>query len=468
MISYIILSIVLITFILACYEDIRKREVYDYLNFSFVFIILIASLFDSMITGSFDPIKYSLFGTIVGFSLGAILFYGGIWGGGDAKFLLGFAASSYYIKDFFISGYSELGFMYDFLITKLNVGFNLFIDTFLIYITYLDLLFLMFVLIQFLIVKRRSEKVNLLFLFTTLSLLFIGLYFDLSPINLVLICFIVFLMIFFAKEGAFDSVYFKYKKHLSHLEENDKTDDDIIINSKVIVKYDDGKFGLSKEHIHSIKEKITKSNSKKDFWVRKVLPFSILILLNFLTYLIKIVTINKINLEILSFMFKYLFYSFIAGGVLAVGVVIYYFSKNYKQIKHKMKPKLIEIIGLVFLIIVGFILMYLTKKPSILFLVIPLYLFVKMAIAIETVAFVGYKKLSKIALGDWIVQDIYDDKNKLIYGKNDFKIGVDEFQLAKIKELSKTNKELKQVKVKDGIAFLPALFAGFIIMYFMK
>jgi hypothetical protein len=468
MISYIVLSIVSIAFLLACYEDIKKREVYDYLNFSFAFIVLIIALFDSMITGSFDPIKYSFFGTIVGFTLGAILFYGGIWGGGDAKFLLGFSASVYYLKDFFIRSYSEIGFMYDFIIIKLNIGFNLFLDTFLLYITYLDLLFLMFVLIQFIIVKRRSEKVNLLFLFTTLSLLFIGLYFNLSPINLVTICFTVFLMIFFAKEGVFDSVYLKYKKHIGHLNENDKIDDDIIINSKTVVKYEDGNLGLSKEQIHNIKDKLTKSNKKIDFWIRKSLPFSILILLNFVTYLIKIVTISPTNLEILSFMLRYLFYSFIAGGVIAIGVVMYYFFKNITKIKHKMTPSKLEIFGISLVLILGFIILYLTGKGLLLFTMIPLYIFVKMAIAIETVAFVVNKKLSEIVLGDWIIQDIHDEHDKLIYHKNDFKIGVDEFQLEKIKQLVKKNQKLKQIKVKDGIAFLPALFAGFIIMYFMK
>jgi hypothetical protein len=468
MISYIVLSLVITAFLLACYEDIKKREVYDYLNFSFAFIILIIALFDSMISGSFDPIKYSLFGTIIGFALGAILFYGGIWGGGDAKFLLGFSASVYYIKDFFLRTYSDIGFMYDYLIVKLNVGFNLFLDTFLLYITYLDLLFLMFVLIQFLIVKRRSEKINLLFLFTTLSLLFVGLYFNLTPISLVVICFTVFIMIFFAKEGVFDSVYLKYKKHLTHLEVDDKIDDDIRINSKVIVKYEDGNLGLSKEQINNIKDKLTKDEGKIDYWIRKSLPFSILILLNFVTYLIKIITINPTNLEILSFMFRYLFYSFIAGGFLAVFVVIYYFIKNVTKIKHKMIPSKFELLGLTLVIIVVLLLLYITGKGLLLFLMAPLYIFVKMAIAIETVAFVGNKKLSQVTLGDWIVQDIEDEKGNIIYEQSDFKIGVDEFQLEKIKKLSKTNQELKQIKVKDGIAFLPALFAGFIIMYFIK
>ena len=353
--------------------------------------------------------------------------------------------------------------------TKLNVGFNLFLDTFLTYITYIDLLFLMFVLIQFVVVKRRSEKVNLLFLFTTLSLLFIGLYFDLSPINLVVICFAVFLMIFFAKEDAFNSVYLKYKKHLGHISEGDKIDDDIRINAKTIVKYEDGNLGLSKEHIIKIEEVTTKSNKTLDFWIRKTLPFSLLVLLNFVTYLIKIVTLNQTNLNILSFMFKYLFYSFIAGGVIAVFVVLYYFIKNINKIKKPFflvskKQKIITISSL----LLSIIFIVITKNIYILPLILLILIFIKMAIAIEVVAFVSDKKLSDVVLGDWVVQDVKDNNGKIIYHVSDFKIGIDEFQLAKIKELSKHNDKLKELRIKDGIAFLPALFAGFIIMYFMK
>lgn len=465
MISYIVLSLVFITFLLACYEDIKKREVYDYLNFSFVLIILIISAFDSMITGSFDPLKFALFGTIIGFGLGAVLFYMGIWGGGDAKFLLGFSASTYYIKDLIVTTYSNIGFYYDYSISKLNVGFELFLNTFLSYITILDIIFLSFIVIQFLIVKRKSEKHNLLTLGLTLGLLLIGLYFNFDPLYLIMIAFMVFLIIFFAKEGAFDSVYFKYKKHLKDLAIGDKISDDIRIDSNVIVSYKDGNCGLSREQLHKIDEHKNKKTKLIDFYVQKSLPFSILILLNFVVYLIKIITLHKTNLEILSFMFKYLFFSFVSGGILAVGVVFYYFIKHYKKIKLNMNKY--EWAGVAVLILLGILSSMYTGKVLALLLISPLYLFVKMAIAIETVAFVSKKDLDKIVLGDWIVQNIYD-KDKLIYDKSDFKIGVDEFQLAKIKKLAKHDKKLNHIKVKDGIAFLPALFIGFLALFYFK
>jgi hypothetical protein len=93
-------------------------------------------------------------------------------------------------------------------------------------------------------------------------------------------------------------------------------------------------------------------------------------------------------------------------------------------------------------------------------------LFLKVAKKIEYTAFVKKKELSKITLGDWIVEDIYD-REKLIFEVSDFKLGVDEKQLDKIKELSKNNSNLNKLLVKDGLAFLPPLFIGFLIVIFL-
>ena len=100
MIEYIVLLIVLFTFLIASFEDIKKREVYDYINFAFAFIIIIIAVFDSIQLSSIEPLKYVGFGLLIGFLLGSALFYSGIWGGGDAKFLIGFGASAYYLMEF--------------------------------------------------------------------------------------------------------------------------------------------------------------------------------------------------------------------------------------------------------------------------------------------------------------------------------------------------------------------------------
>jgi Flp pilus assembly protein protease CpaA len=52
MIEYIILSLIIIYLTIASIEDIKKREVYDYINFSLAFIILASATFHSFIIES--------------------------------------------------------------------------------------------------------------------------------------------------------------------------------------------------------------------------------------------------------------------------------------------------------------------------------------------------------------------------------------------------------------------------------
>ena len=91
------------------------------------------------------------------------------------------------------------------------------------------------------------------------------------------------------------------------------------------------------------------------------------------------------------------------------------------------------------------------------------YFLLKIAKNVEKLIFIKKKPLEKVTLGDWIIQDIKVN-DKLIFGKEDFKLGVNEVQLDKIKTLAKKHHKLNQLYVKDGIAFLPPLFIGFILL----
>lgn len=464
MIEYLVLILVIIAFTIASIEDIKKREVYDYINFSLAFVVLIIAIFHSLIIESFDPIKYVSFGMTIGFAFGAFLFYLGIWGGGDSKFLLGFSGAAYYLMNFTLPT-ENAGFVYQYFLQIMSNFFTSFLDLFLGYILVLNAIFILLLLTRFLVIKNRSEGENLLFLFVILLLLSLGLYFNYDPLTLVIIGFIVFVLIFLAKEGAFAAVYIKFRKDLLELKSGDRIDTEITVKGKKIVDIDEsGHTILSNEQIHDIKENIKEEGN--EIYVRKVLPYSTLIGLNFVVYLFKVVTFEDLaatNLGILSFMLKFLFYSFMAGGVIAVLLVFYLFFKNFHKV-HLKFSNIEHIISIPGLFAIGFLVWLFGPKAALLFLLYPVYFFVKVAKSIESFAFVKEKPLEDVVLGDWIVQDIQVGK-KLYYSVNDFKIGVDEFQLAKIKELAIKNKELMTIYVKDGIAFLPALFLGFILMF---
>lgn len=464
MIEYLVLILVLIAFTIASIEDLKKREVYDYINFSLAFAILIVAIFHSLIINSFEPIKYVSFGMTIGFAFGAFLFYLGIWGGGDSKFLLGFSGAAYYLLNFTLP-VENAGFVYQYFLTLMSDFFTLFLDTFLGYILILDAFFILLLLTRFIGVKNRRDVENLLFLFVVLLLLTLGLYYQYNQLTLVLIGFVVFILIFLAREGAFGAVYIKIQKDYLQLKAGDKIDENLLYKNKKLVEIDEsGITTLSKEQIHEITSNVKEEGN--DVYVRKIIPYSTLIGLNYVVYLFKVVTIQDLaftNLSILSFMLKFLFYSFMAGGLLAVLLVFYLFIRNFHKVKMNFSKieKMLSVPGL-FLITT---LVYLFgPKLALLYLLYPVYFFVKIAKAIESFAFVKEKALDEIVLGDWVVQDIQVGK-KMYYEASDFKIGIDEFQLAKIKELAKHNISLRKLYVKDGIAFLPALYVGFLLMF---
>lgn len=458
MIEYIILFLVLLAFLIASIEDIKKREVYDYINYSLAFLVLITAIFESLFIGSFDPIKYVGFGLLIGFLFGSILFYAGIWGGGDAKFLIGFGAASYYLMKFINVGIDVNG-IYFRIVEMVNYGFNLFLDFFLDYIIFIDIIFLVLIILMFFKIKERKQLKNLVNLFTILFLLFLGLYLDYSNLVLVIYGFVAFLLIFFGDEEIFFSVYLKIKKKIINLAEGDMIDTSIKMNNKTLIDVKEGHLGLIKEHILKIRE--SNISDKKFINIRKILPYSILIGLNYLVYMLKIITLDETNLTILAYLLKFLFYSFLAGGILAILILFYYYVKNFKKVK--LSFSLFEK-GLIIFLFSGSLIMSFFSSKFLLFLgFIFLIFFIKVARAVEGMIFIKKKSINEVVLGDWIAQDIIV-KGKVLFSQDDFKLGINEKQLEKIISLSKINKDLKYIFVKDGLAFLPPLFVGFLII----
>ncbi len=85
-------GIALLALAIASYTDLREREVPDLINYPLIILGLILGLVASIISASFWPFISSLFGLFLGYLLGALMFYTGQWGGGDAKMLMGLGA----------------------------------------------------------------------------------------------------------------------------------------------------------------------------------------------------------------------------------------------------------------------------------------------------------------------------------------------------------------------------------------
>lgn len=466
MIEYIVFSIVIFSFILASIEDIKKREVYDYLNFSLSFFIVAVAIFESVSLFSIAPLKYVFFGMLVGFALGATLYYLGIWGGGDAKFLIGFSGASYYLMHFTKKDAVFADF-YGYLFDLTSYWFKLFIDTFLSYIIIIDsIAILILIALTLRHFKRKEELMNSIYLIAILMFLFLGLKLELSIFYLLVLGFASFLLIFFAPENLFYSCYVRYKKKLKNLDEGDLLDSSLKFDGKVFLDLDDAKFGVVKEHLIKIDEVIEKDEKKGEKLVilRKVLPYSMIVVLNYVIYILKIISLDDVNLEILGFVSKFLFYSFCVGGIIAILILIYSFVRNFKRLKFKFSFVEKVLLGVSFLVVFGLTLF--DRSFGVLFMLPFLYLFMNVAKQLEYFIFVKPKFVDKITPGDWIAQDIIVDK-KVIYSVDDFKLGIEEEQIENLKKLAKKHKELAKILVKDGIAFLPPLLIGFVLMFFI-
>ena len=85
-------SIALLFLVIASIIDIRIREVPDFLNFSLIGIGGGIAIISSLILNSWWPLLNSIIGFAVAYGVAAAMYYGGQWGGGDAKMLMGLGA----------------------------------------------------------------------------------------------------------------------------------------------------------------------------------------------------------------------------------------------------------------------------------------------------------------------------------------------------------------------------------------
>jgi len=86
------LFIIGIYLIIASYSDFKTREVPDILSFTFIALGIMFNLARTIIFWDISYIAFSIAGSIALIILSLILFYGGQWGGGDAKLLIGIGA----------------------------------------------------------------------------------------------------------------------------------------------------------------------------------------------------------------------------------------------------------------------------------------------------------------------------------------------------------------------------------------
>jgi len=92
MLEFIVYVVIIVALIAASVNDIKTREVPDWLSYSLIAIGFAVRLIFSLIYSEPVYILEGLFGFGVFLGLSLLLFYAGMWGGGDSKLLMGLGA----------------------------------------------------------------------------------------------------------------------------------------------------------------------------------------------------------------------------------------------------------------------------------------------------------------------------------------------------------------------------------------
>ena len=373
-IFFILINIIYL--IITLIEDIKKKETYDFYNYSYIFLMIIFAISYILIFEKYELLSLVSFSFFLGFFFALFLFFIGFWGGGDSKLLIGLSITIPFLNQIFnpqIIQYDISRYLYYYDITNFSYIF-------------LFLNILIFMILFYYKEKKRNIFHELSFLIILTSMFFI-------ENKLMIYLGVVLVFLFFLREEIFD----------------------------------------------------LKIKSRKINYVNYIIIFEIFLLI---IYFLKV----RENLDSFNFMITFLTFSILSGCVFMIFYSIILYLKNYKINKIYL-----------FLFFVNLcLLFYFYIKQNILFSIFSIILCLFLIIffrKIEKDFFVVKKKLSEITLGDWVFQDIKKNK-KIIFTKKDFHLGIDEKQL---KTLKKNFSLSKVFLVKDGIAFIPFLFCGFMI-----
>lgn len=84
---------VVISFLFAAaLNDVKKREVPNWVNYGLVITGLGIGMLQSLVASDWHFLAFSLSGALAALALSALMFYTGQWGGGDSKLLIGMGA----------------------------------------------------------------------------------------------------------------------------------------------------------------------------------------------------------------------------------------------------------------------------------------------------------------------------------------------------------------------------------------
>lgn len=261
-----LLVLAIIWIIFATIQDLKTREIANWLNFSLIIFALGFRLFYSLFFQSgFEFFYQGLIGFAIFFVLGNILYYGRLFAGGDAKLLIALGAILPFSLDFNANLKIFALFLFIFLIVgaiySLSVSFVLCLKNLKNFKKeFLDLL------------KKNKRK---LYLPMSLGLILMVFgFFEFSSLFFGIFIFILPYLYFYSK--AVEEVCMVKKIKTSNLQEGDWLYKDLKVGAKVLkVNWD----GLTKKEINLLKK------NKKYILIKQGIPFSPTFFVTFLVFI---------------------------------------------------------------------------------------------------------------------------------------------------------------------------------------
>jgi len=260
-----LLSLALIWIIFATIQDIKKREVANWLNFSLIIFALGFRFFFCLFSENFSFFYQGIIGLLIFFVMGNIFYYSKLFAGGDAKLLIALGAILPLSTNFIINLYYFFYFIFIFLIIGGIYGF--------IFSIVLAIKNKKQFKKQFKIEFKQNKKIIYLSIFSAILFSLFGFYFSLFFYLSILILALPYLFIY-SKSVEKSSMI----KEIStkKLTEGDWLYKDIKIKNKTIKATWEG---LSKKEIKLIK------NNLKKVKIKQGIPFVPVFLISFLIFI---------------------------------------------------------------------------------------------------------------------------------------------------------------------------------------
>ena len=270
----IILGLVWIVF--GVVQDLKKREIANWLNFSLVIFALTFRFFYSLFNNQgYGFFYYGLIGFAFFFVIGNLFYYGKVFAGGDAKLMIALGAVIPFSESLFANFNLVLTFFVFFLVAGAFYG--------VIFSLVLGIKNRKIFVKEF--SKKFKEKKNIFSVALFLSLLLIVVSFLFSTLFFIAIFVFIFPYIYLSAKSIDESCMIK-RVNTKSLNEGDWLYKDLKIGKKTIrARWE----GLDNEEINFLKKK------KKNILIRQGIPFSPVFLISYLI-LIYMLLIQKIYL----------------------------------------------------------------------------------------------------------------------------------------------------------------------------